>query len=105
MSYRQPKLRSDARGQACQHCGREDGTTVSAHANGASMGKGFGVKSSDAYTAWLCYTCHAWLDQGTGSDPTGLYQSDRASKWEMWARACLRTWEQRCKQGIVKFGE
>lgn len=101
MTYRNPKLRADANGQACQNCGCQDGTVVSAHANGASMGKGFGHKVSDAMTAWLCFHCHSWLDQGSGTDPTGAYSGTREEKLAMWSRACIRTWDQRCKQGRV----
>lgn len=101
MTYRNQKLRDDARDQCCQNCGRSDGTVVSAHANGASMGKGFGHKASDALTAWLCFACHSWLDQGSGMDPTGRYTDSRADKWEMWARACLATWVQRMTLGLV----
>lgn len=102
MNYRNQKLRDDARDQACQHCGARDGTVVSAHANGCSHGKGFAIKAPDCLTAWLCHRCHTWLDQGSGRDPLGHYSDARADKWEMWARAFIKTVEQRFKQGLVK---
>lgn len=102
MTYTNNKLRKDARGQTCQNCGAQDGTIVSAHANGCSSGKGIGIKASDVLTAWLCYHCHAWLDQGSGMDPTGLYHGTRAEKWEMWARAFQKTMERRFEQGLVE---
>ena len=35
-------------------------------------------------------------------DPTGLYNGNRAEKWEMWARAFQKTMERRFEQGLVE---
>lgn len=102
MTYRNQKLRDDARDQDCQHCGTNDGTVVSAHANGASSGKGFGHKASDVQTAWLCHRCHSWLDQGSGPDPLHIYSDSRQDKWEMWARAFIKTMVVRFEKGFVR---
>jgi len=59
----------------CQHCGR-DGYTQAAHGNEGWMGKGRGIKASDVYTAALCYTCHAALDQGSH-----MTREQRATMW------------------------
>src|SRR4051812_1355536 len=59
-TFRSEKLRRAIAGLDCVDCGRS-GFTQAAHAN---MGKGMGLKSSDARVAALCTTCHARLDQG-----------------------------------------
>ena len=101
MTYRSQKLRDDARGQACANCGAQDDTVVSMHANGNASGKGIGHKGSDALTAWGCFRCHSWLDQGTGLDPTGCYDSVRREKTEMWNAAYRKTMVQRFELGLV----
>ena len=60
--YRNKAILDLAKGQPCQHCGRNDGTTVSAHANGLFFGKGTGKKSDDCYVAYLCGKCHYAYD-------------------------------------------
>ena len=47
----------------CQHCGRDDGTVVAAHSNGAVHGKGRGIKADDSRVAALCCACHHIVDQ------------------------------------------
>lgn len=43
-------------------------TTVLAHSNEGANGKGLGLKADDAIgSAWACFTCHSWLDQGRAS--------------------------------------
>lgn len=64
MTYRNRKLLDLARGQACVQCGRQDDTVVAAHSNQNEHGKGMGIKAHDAMHAWLCYTCHAYVDAG-----------------------------------------
>jgi uncharacterized CHY-type Zn-finger protein len=61
-SYRNKKILQLAKGQPCQICGREDGTTVAAHSNLQRDGKGVGLKSWDCFTAYLCYGCHQKYD-------------------------------------------
>ena len=102
MTYRNQKLRDDARGQSCTNCDADDETIVSSHMNGNGSGKGTGHKGSDAWTAWLCYRCHAWLDQGKGSDPTGVWNESRSDKKEMWIRSYLETMQRRFEKGLVK---
>ena len=60
----------------CQHCGME-GQTQAAHSNWAKHGKGRGIKASDVYTAALCYSCHAELDQGMC-----LSKEERQMMWD-----------------------
>lgn len=64
MTYRNPRLLSLARDQACVACGVSDGTTVAAHSNLGEHGKGFSLKAHDGMSAWLCHGCHYQLDQG-----------------------------------------
>jgi hypothetical protein len=61
-SYRNKKILQLAKGQDCQHCGRNDGTTVAAHSNLGRDGKGVGLKSWDNFAAYLCYECHTAYD-------------------------------------------
>lgn len=61
---------------ACQNCGIE-GQTQAAHSNWAEHGKGRGIKASDIFTAALCQTCHAELDQGQH-----LSKEQRRQMWE-----------------------
>lgn len=75
--YRNKKLLEIVRECPCQHCGRQDGTVVSAHSNQLRDGKGRGIKSSDAMIAALCYTCHMNLDQGKD-----LSKQERIDMWE-----------------------
>lgn len=59
-TFRSERLRRAIATLPCMDCGRS-GSTQAAHAN---MGKGVGLKSSDARVAALCTTCHSSLDQG-----------------------------------------
>ena len=65
MTYRNRKLLDLACDQACVMCNAQDGTIVAAHSNLIEHGKGMGTKAHDGMVAWLCYCCHADLDQGT----------------------------------------
>jgi predicted RNA-binding Zn-ribbon protein involved in translation (DUF1610 family) len=65
-NYRNKKIRQLANGQACQHCGKNDGTTVAAHEDGIASGKGTGLKSGDHRVAYLCYNCHSDYDGRRG---------------------------------------
>ncbi len=60
--YRNKKILALAKGEACQYCGKNDGTTVSAHSNLQAHGKGVGKKSDDCFVAYLCDECHANYD-------------------------------------------
>ena len=83
MNYRNKKLLDAARGQPCMHCGIEDGTTVAAHSNQAKHGKGMSIKAHDCFVAFLCFRCHAQLDQGS--------KMLKAEKVEMWRNAYDKT--------------
>ena len=100
-AYRDRHLLDLAEGQGCTNCGSELGV-VAAHSNQLEHGKGKSHKAHDCFTAWLCIRCHRWLDQGTGTDPTGLYQDGRADKREMWQRAANRTLLELWRQGLIR---
>lgn len=100
-NLRSKKLTDSARGQDCQNCGANDGTTVSAHANSHKYGKGKSMKASDVFIAWLCADCHSWLDQGTGFDPTRIWVT--GEKEEMWQAAHIKTLVQLFEQGFIKI--
>ena len=88
-NFRSKKLTDSARDQPCMNCGRNDGTTVSAHSNWPEHGKGASMKAADCFIAYLCGPCHAWLDQGSGNDPTKTWFD--TDKREMWGKAHDKT--------------
>ena len=102
MNLRVPALLRLARDQACANCGAQDGTVVAAHSNHAEHGKGAALKAHDCFHAHLCSRCHAWLDQGTGNDPTGMYRGTWADKAEMFSRAMDRTTLRLWQSGAIK---
>lgn len=66
---RSPAYRELARGRDCSLrlpslCRNDTSTTVLAHSNSLSDGKGMGYKGSDSRGLFACYSCHSWLDQG-----------------------------------------
>ncbi len=62
MMYRNRKLLDFARGQDCQFCNRNDGSVVAAHSNQGAHGKGLGIKAHDVFIAYLCHSCHTFVD-------------------------------------------
>ena len=96
--FRSRKLLDAAKGQSCQNCGANDGTVVAAHSNRGFHGKGKSIKADDCFIAWLCHRCHAWCDQGTGLDPSGVYDNPA----EMWEFAHARTLKAMFDQQILK---
>lgn len=101
--YENRRLLDLARDQPCANCGRQDGTTVAAHANWSLYGKGKSIKSHDPFHAWLCGPCHAWLDQGTGDDPTGTWPQH--TKREMWERAYINTVLAQWRNGLIRVAQ
>ena len=87
--YRNKKLLELARNHDCVNCGADDGTVVACHANLLELGKGRGLKASDAGVSFLCHSCHRELDEG---------DSDRGSKraftYEMIAKTLIRLIEE-----------
>jgi hypothetical protein len=54
-----------------------DGTTVAAHSNQLRHGKGMGIKASDQFVAFLCFSCHHEVDQGRS-----LSKEERQLLWQ-----------------------
>jgi hypothetical protein len=77
-NYRNNKILKGAEHSPyCFGCGKpNDGTIVAAHSNQGRDGKGLGIKSHDFRVAYLCYTCHAEVDGGSGT------QEEKVEKWE-----------------------
>lgn len=71
-AHRNPHLLAMARGKPCLFrlpgiCNFDPETTVACHSNLGMHGKGGARKADDEYSAWGCFACHSFLDQG-GSD-------------------------------------
>jgi hypothetical protein len=88
-AYRNRKLLDLAHSLPCANCGMGQASEP-AHSNSQRHGKAISRKADDMFFAALCHTCHGWLDQGSGKDPTGVWSDDRADKQAMW-RAALST--------------
>ena len=83
MNYRNRALLDLARDAPCMGCGKQDGTTVAAHSNWREHGKGMSVKAHDCFVAFLCFVCHAALDQGK--------EMSRDQRYETWLMAHFKT--------------
>lgn len=102
MTFRCRKLLDLAhRVTTCMNCGCHTAGCEPAHENGVTAGKGFGHKTADNRHAAMCHRCHAHYDQGTGLDPSGLYEG-RDGKREMWIRAHLKTFDLYWSNGWIK---
>lgn len=86
VTYRSEKHLARVRKLPCVDCGRV-GETQAAHMN---LGKGQGIKASDAALMALCVTCHARLDQGGQMTKA----ERRAYEWEMVAKTYIALQEQ-----------
>jgi hypothetical protein len=62
------KIRESAQGEQCTIrlpgiCNYNPDTTVWAHSNRSSDGKGMGLKAKDENGAYACYNCHCVYDR------------------------------------------
>lgn len=69
---RNPALLELARGKECLLrvpgvCNNDTTTTVAAHSNELSKGKGRGRKADDNWSVQSCAKCHFWLDFGSAT--------------------------------------
>lgn len=83
---RRPRLLELARSMPCLLqvpgvCNRDTATTVACHSNWSEHGKAGARRADDCYSAWGCYACRAWLDQG---------EADAAVKRPIFDAALLR---------------
>lgn len=67
--FRSKRLLNAAHGQQCMVkipnvCNGNPDTTVAAHSNQLTHGKGMGIKAHDCFIAWACSDCHREIDQG-----------------------------------------
>lgn len=102
MTFRYRKLLDLARDKPCMNCNRQDETVVAAHSNLKAHGRGYAHKSHDAFHAWLCVACHAWLDSGSTRDPTDRYDCTREDKELMFRLAMDRTWLHLWTYGLIQ---
>ena len=92
-AFRSKKLTDAAEGRPCVLCGA-CGTTVAAHSNALSHGRGMGLKAPDFMVAYVCQRHHDLIDGRAGL----LAEND---KREMWMRAWARTVKLWFDEGIV----
>lgn len=74
-AHRNRHLLDMARGKPCLFrlpgiCNFDPATTVACHSNLGFHGKAGARKADDEYTAWGCFACHSWLDQGKADGVT-----------------------------------
>ena len=83
--FRSRKLLDAARDcPVCMDCGKaNDGTVVAAHSNQSRDGKGAGIKADDFRVAFICMSCHSFIDQGNAS------RAERQGRWEEAHRATV----------------
>ena len=65
--YINKRVTDEAQHHKCQSCGADDDTVVAAHSNQGRHGKSMARKAHDCFVAYLCASCHSWLDQGGAS--------------------------------------
>lgn len=94
MAYRNPKLLAAVRQLPCVNCGAVG--TQAAHSNLVELGKGIGIKSSDAAIMSLCVQneCHFKLDNGNKMSKA----ERRAFTYEMIAKTLMKLIE----TGLIK---
>lgn len=74
--YRNRRVLDEARHHSCQSCNADDNTIVAAHSNSSTHGKGMSIKAHDCFVAYLCHSCHSYVDTGRGS------REQRTAVWE-----------------------
>lgn len=79
------------------YCNYNPATTVAAHSNLASDGKGFGLKSSDLFVAFLCSNCHAIYD---GAHKTVIPKEELQ---DMFHYAMKKTQSRLFEMGIIQI--
>lgn len=90
---RRPRLLELARSMPCLLqvpgvCNRDTSTTVACHSNWGEHGKAGARRADDCYSAWGCYACHAWLDQGDAEAvlKRPIFDAALQRQVEWWAR-------------------
>jgi len=90
---RRPRLLELARSMPCLLqvpgvCNHDTATTVACHSNWGEHGKAGARRAEDCYSAWGCYACHAWLDQGDADAvlKRPIFDAALQRQVEWWAR-------------------
>lgn len=89
--YRSESWRRAVASLPCAECGK-DAPSQAAHIN--HLGKGMGIKPSDAYTVPLCPTCHTEYDQGKAYS--------RAERHEKGVHWLIATFHQLATKGLIR---
>jgi hypothetical protein len=114
--YRDKHLLKLAQDQFCllqvkNFCRGGSSSTVACHHNSSKSGKGMGIKSSDAYTVWGCFSCHQWLDQGSASkeEKEETFQVAHLRQIEEWHKIATniaaRPWKVEAARAVLKHLE
>lgn len=93
IELRSPALLDMARGRPCLFrlpglCNGDPATVVACHSNQGAHGKAGARKADDCFSAWGCYACHTWLDQGDAT------QEEKVAAFEAALRLQLDAWRQ-----------
>ena len=110
--YRDKSLLKLAQDQFCllqvqNFCRGGSSSTVACHHNSAQSGKGMGIKASDAYTVWGCFSCHQWLDQGsaTKEEKEEAFQAAHIRQIEEWHKIAnniaTRPWKVEAARNVL----
>jgi hypothetical protein len=116
MMYRDPHLLKLAKGETCllqvaDDClGEEGSTTVAAHSNLMTHGKGKGLKAEDCYTVWACHRCHSNFDQGgvfTRDEKNDLFYAAMLRQIEEWRKIAttptLKPWKVEAARNALDY--
>ena len=99
---RSKKITQAAKGEVCTMgmpgCNYDSATTVWAHSNSATCGKGMGIKASDPYGCFACESCHSLYD-GRRHDPMVPAEAKEEYFW----RAFVKSHNRLIELGIVKY--
>lgn len=113
--YRDDNLLKLAKGEKCllqiaDDClGDEGSTTVAAHSNLMSHGKGKGLKAEDCFTVWTCHRCHSIFDQGgsfTREEKEHLFYEALLRQLEEWRKIAttptLKPWKVEAARNVLE---
>jgi hypothetical protein len=100
--YRNKKITQSAKGEVCQMripgiCMGGTETTVWAHSNAYTDGKGIGQKAHDCFGAYMCAACHDEFDGRTRK--SGINSTTMEF---MFTQAMKRSWLRLLKKGVLK---
>lgn len=113
--YRDDNLLKLAKGEKCllqiaDDCLEDEGsTTVAAHSNLMSHGKGKGLKAEDCFTVWSCHRCHSIFDQGgsfSREEKEHLFYEALLRQLEEWRKIAttptLKPWKVEAARNVLE---